>query len=186
MNFFDGVSGLVSGSTFLACAVFLLLSLRATNVIDQTMVAFLSVILGMSSLAFFLFDIPPAKILMGDTGSVLCGFLIAVLAIISGGKIATAFLVVGIPLLDAVFTLIRRVVKGQAPWKGDLQHLHHRLLSAGFSPRAVVWILLLCGAVFGGIALFLGSQQKAIALGLLAFFMMVLLVGLLLLKKDPS
>lgn len=186
MNFLDGVPGLVSGVTFLASVTIFFLSIRPGHLIDQTLVTYLSAILAAVSGAFFLFDFPPPKILMGDTGSVLLGFLIAILAIFSGGKIATAFLVMGFPLLDAVFTIVRRIANGQVPWKGDLQHLHHRFLKAGFSQRQIVLIVCLISALFGGTALFLGTQQKFFALVVLAVLMIAILTSLFFLTRIRS
>lgn len=178
MNFLDGVPGLVSGVTFLATVVIFLLSIRPGHTVDQTTVTLLSAILGACVLAFFVFDFPPPKILMGDTGSIMLGFLIAVLAIFSGGKIATAFLVIGFPLLDALFTVLRRIFQGQVPWKGDFGHLHHRFLKAGFTQRHVVLIVCLVSALFGGVALFFGSEQKFFALLALLMLMGFTLWGL--------
>jgi UDP-GlcNAc:undecaprenyl-phosphate GlcNAc-1-phosphate transferase len=116
------------------------------------------------------------------------GFLLAVFAIFSGGKIATAFLVLGFPILDAFWVITRRIVQGQSPMKGDLKHLHHRLVEVGLTDRkALIFIYLLC-AFFGGSAIFLGSTQKLyliIAMGLLMLIMASIIVfyGLKKLKK---
>ncbi|MEK7545393.1 MAG: MraY family glycosyltransferase [Patescibacteria group bacterium] len=171
MNFLDGVPGLVSGVSFLASLTIFFLSIRSGQTVDQTITSVTSLILAASALAFFIFDFPKPKILMGDSGSVILGFLIAVLAIFSGGKIATAFLVMGFPLLDALFTIIRRLVKKQSPFRGDLGHLHHRFLKAGFSERKTVLIICLIAAIFGSVSVFLGTQQKMIALFVLLFIM---------------
>ena len=116
---------------------------------------------------------------MGDTGSMFLGFLIAVFAIFSGGKIATAFLVLGFPILDAFWVITRRMVQGQSPMKGDLKHLHHRLLEVGLTERkALVLIYLLC-LFFGGSAVFLGSTQKLfliVAMGVLMVIMATTIV----------
>lgn len=183
MNFLDGVPGLVSGVAFLASVTIFFLSIRSGHVVDQTLVTYLSAILAACSAAFFLFDFPPPKILMGDTGSVMLGFLIAILAIFSGGKIATAFLIMGFPLLDALFTIVRRIAKRQAPWKGDLYHLHHRFLKAGFSQRQIVLFVCSISALFGGIALFLGTEQKFFALIVLAVLMGAILTSLFFLTR---
>ena len=101
MNFVDGISGLNSGVTFVAAMTIFFLSIHPSlheNPETQVAVATLAIILAAVALAFHFFDFPRAKILMGDSGSTLFGFLVAVLAIFSGGKVATAFLVLGIPI----------------------------------------------------------------------------------------
>ncbi|MFC1655916.1 glycosyltransferase family 4 protein [Patescibacteria group bacterium] len=189
MNFLDGLNGLVSGVGFIAAITVFILSIGEHNVIDQTTVATIAVILASTCLAFWFFDFYPAKILMGDTGSMFIGFLLAVFAIFSGGKIATAFLVLGFPILDAFWVITRRIVRGQSPMKGDLKHLHHRLVEVGLTDRkALVLIYLLC-TFFGGSAIFLGSTQKLyliISMGVFMVIMasMIVFYGLKKLKKS--
>ena len=179
MNFLDGLNGLVSGVSFIASITIFALSVSDFNIIDQTTVATLAIIIASSILAFWIFDFYPAKILMGDTGSMFLGFLLAVFAIFSGGKIATAFLVLGFPILDAFWVISRRIIQGISPMKGDLKHLHHRLVELGLSDRkALIAIYLLC-AFFGGSAVFLGSMQKLyliIAMGALMVIMATIIV----------
>ena len=175
VNWLDGLPGLVSGISILASVLLFVLSIRPHfHYIDQTDVAMFAIILAGASLAFWRFDFSPAKMLMGDTGSMFLGFMLAILSIFSGGKIATAFLIMGFPILDAFWVIVRRMAKGQSPLKGDLGHFHHRLLRAGFSERKViVFIYALC-ALFGGLALVLGSHGK-----LIAVFVMAILMGIL-------
>lgn len=141
---------------------------------SQIPVATMSIILFASALAFWFFDFYPAKILMGDTGSMFLGFVLATLAIFSGGKVATAILVMGFPLLDAIWVILRRIVSGKSPMKGDLKHLHHRFLQIGLSQRkALILIYLLC-ASFGGIAVFLEGIQKLYAIIVMGVLMIVM------------
>lgn len=174
MNFFDGVPGLLSGISFIAALVLFLLSLRVGHVVDQQQLIFLSIILAGICGAFVLFDFPTPKILMGDTGSMFLGFLLAVSAIFAGGKVATVLIVLGIPLLDAVWSIARRLLAGKSPFSGDLNHLHHRLLRAGLSQRKVLLIMYGVSALFGFITLFLSSYQKMLALGAILFAMLML------------
>lgn len=177
MNFVDGVSGLVSGVSFVAGLTIFFLSVNPglhENPQSQLPVALIALIIAMISLAFLLFDFPAAKILMGDTGSTFLGFMLASLAIFSGGKVATAFLVLGIPILDMIWVVLRRTMSGKKFWQGDLMHLHHRLLKLGFSRRQVVLLYLLITAVFGFSAVMLVSSQQK-------FFMVVALTVLMLL-----
>ncbi|MFA6024511.1 MAG: MraY family glycosyltransferase [Candidatus Gracilibacteria bacterium] len=183
-NWIDGVPGMANASAATASFILLLLSMRPDfHFVDQTLsIALSATILGLS-LGFLIFDFPKPKMLMGDTGSMLLGFLLAVTAIISGGKIATTILVLGFPILDFVWVILRRLFKGQSPFKGDLGHFHHRLLRAGFSDRQVVILFALTGGLFGGISLLLHTEGKLIALALLAGGMLVLLT-LLYAKKE--
>lgn len=175
MNFLDGISGLTSGITFIASMTLFFLSIHPdihAFPASQTTVATLALILAISSLAFWFFDFFPPRILMGDTGSTFLGFLLATLAIYSGGKVATAFLVLGIPILDMVWVVMRRIFEGKKFWEGDMKHLHHRLIDLGLSQRWILFIYYLISTIFGIFAvLFVSSEQK--------FFMLIALVVLM-------
>lgn len=178
MNFVDGISGLNSGVSAIAAFIIFLLSIHPSvheNPAGQFSVATIALIISALALAFFVFDFYPPKILMGDSGSTFFGFMIATLAIFSGGKVATAFLVLGLPILDMGWVVIRRILSGQSFWRGDLKHLHHRLLGAGFSERVSVLFYLFIVAIFGVMAVaFVSTNQKFfIIIGL--FILMILL-----------
>jgi UDP-GlcNAc:undecaprenyl-phosphate/decaprenyl-phosphate GlcNAc-1-phosphate transferase len=178
MNWLDGLNGLPSGVAAIAALTLFLLSIRPGihyDISSQVPVAMMSVILFAVALAFWLFDFHPAKILMGDTGSMFIGFLLAALAIFSGGKVATAFLVLGFPILDAIWVIIRRIVRGKSPLRGDLKHMHHRLLEVGLSERKALYLIYSLCAVFGGIAVFLEGIQKVYAIA--AMFVLMSLLG---------
>lgn len=187
MNFVDGIGGLSSGVGFIAGLAIFILSIHPGVHADpnsQVTVATLAIIVSMVSLAFLIFDFPKPKILMGDTGSTFLGFTLAVLAIFSGGKVATAFLVLGIPILDMIWVVLRRIITGQKFWKGDLKHLHHRLLEAGFSERKVVLLYLGLTVILGTLAVtFVTSQQKLFMLIALVILMGILAGSLALLPK---
>lgn len=187
MNFFDGVPGLLSGVSCIASLVLFLLAIRPQNMIDQTPVVIISLIVFGMTAAFVIFDLSPPKILMGDTGSMFLGFILAVSAILAGGKVATVFIVLGFPCLDAVWSIGRRIFSGMSPLKGDLDHLHHRLLRFGLKPWQVIFLLYLFSAAFGGAALFLSTYQKFFVAGAIA--VVIILVSVLLIwraKKKPS
>lgn len=182
-NWIDGVPGMSSASAAVSSFILLMLSLRPDfHAVDQTLAITLSAIILGLSLGFLIFDFPKPRMLMGDTGSMLLGFLIAVTAIVSGGKIATTVLVLGFPILDFAVVIGRRLVKGQSPFRGDLGHFHHRLLAAGLSERQVVILFAGTGAVFGALSLLLQTEGKLIAFAAIAFVMMLLL-SLLYRKK---
>lgn len=173
MNWLDGLSGLVSGIS--AQGGLILFFLSISPIVNQPEIATLALILGSIALAFCCFDFHPAKILMGDTGSMFLGFTLGVLAILSSGKIATAFLIMGFPILDALWVIVRRIRTGQSPFKGDLKHFHHRLLQIGLSARqTLILIYCLCG-VFGMSALFLNTWGKFVAI--VTMFVMMMIIG---------
>ncbi|MCK9186648.1 undecaprenyl/decaprenyl-phosphate alpha-N-acetylglucosaminyl 1-phosphate transferase [Candidatus Gracilibacteria bacterium] len=179
MNFVDGISGLNSGVSAIAFFVIFLLSIHPgihENPAGQFSVATIALILSALALAFFLFDFHPPKILMGDSGSTFFGFMVATLAIFSGGKVATAFLVLGLPILDMVWVVFRRILSGQSFWRGDLKHLHHRLLNAGLSEKMAVLFYLFVVAVFGFTAVsFVSADQKFFII--IGLFILMLLLG---------
>ncbi|MBT7736868.1 undecaprenyl/decaprenyl-phosphate alpha-N-acetylglucosaminyl 1-phosphate transferase [Candidatus Peregrinibacteria bacterium] len=190
MNFVDGIGGLSSGVTFVAGLTIFALSIHPgihENPESQIGVATIALIIAMISFAFLLFDFPKPKILMGDSGSTLLGFLIAALAIFSGGKVATAFLVLGIPILDMIWVVVRRTLKGKKFWQGDLLHLHHRLLGINLSERVVVLIYLFVTALFGIFAVtFVTTEQKLFILAALVILMLLLATALVLLPRKKQ
>jgi len=183
-KFLDGLDGLATGITAVGTSVVLALSL--TVVYFQPDVALLSVVALGALLGFLIFNFHPASIFLGEAGSTFVGFLIGVLAVISGGKLATALLVLGVPVLDVAFVVLRRVLRGgiSAAFKGDRTHLHHRLLNSGLSTRQVVFFYFALAGGFGVLTLFLQSKEKMIALGLL--FLLALLVALGLASKEKK
>ncbi len=177
MNFLDGLNGLSSGVAVIAALSLFLLSIRPEihyDIGSQIPVATMSIILFAGAFAFWFFDFYPAKILMGDTGSMFLGFVLATLAIFSGGKVATAILVMGFPLLDAIWVILRRIVSGKSPMKGDLKHLHHRFLQIGLTQRKALTLIYLLCASFGGIAVFLEGIQKLYAIIVMGILMIIM------------
>lgn len=139
-----------------------------------------------ASLGFLIFNFNPAKIFLGEGGSLFFGYALGVLAIISGGKIAIALLVMGIPILDVAWTILRRLASGKNPFRAaDRQHLHHRLLDSGLSPKLTVLVFYAGAAVFGLSGLFLQSRGKLWAL-LILIASMFLLVALLWYRRRTS
>lgn len=170
----DGLDGLVSGITAIGAAIIGLVSLFFF-VNEPT--ALLSFLAAGAFAGFLLWNFNPAKIFLGEAGSLLAGFLLGVLAIISGAKFAIALLVLGIPILDTAWIIFRRVViERRSPFQGDRKHLHFRMVDAGFTQRQTVLILWAVSALFGAAALFMQTQQKATALTLLVGVMVVLVL----------
>ncbi|MGE3278277.1 MAG: MraY family glycosyltransferase [Candidatus Altimarinota bacterium] len=187
MNWLDGAPGIVSGMSTIACMViYFLATMSDLHVIDQSTLSNMALIIGTSSFAFLFFDFPVPKVLMGDSGTMFLGLMIAVMAIFSGGKFATAFIVLAIPILDAAWTIVRRMLKGQSPFKGDFQHFHHELLRAGLSERQVNLFYYAVSLSFGYAALYLQSFGKLIAILLLFALMVVIRIGLIKKKSGRT
>ncbi|PIR53412.1 hypothetical protein COU76_01185 [Candidatus Peregrinibacteria bacterium CG10_big_fil_rev_8_21_14_0_10_49_10] len=162
LNWFDGIPGQVSVLAVIGFVTIGFLSLSAR--VNQPELAFLSFLLASIALGGLLFDLPPATALMGDTGAMFYGLLLGVLTIYAGGKVATAFLVLGVPLIDFAIVIFRRVLHHSPILQGgDNEHLHHRLLAKGWSQRQVILLTAVLGSTFGVSALFLSTVQKFIA-----------------------
>jgi len=143
LNWFDGIPGQVS---VLSTIGFLTIGfLSISERVNQPELALLAFVLAGIALACLLFDFPPPKVLMGDTGAMFFGLMLGVLTIFAGGKVATAFLVLGVPLIDSGLVIARRIAKGKSPFKGSTkgEHIHHRLLEKGWSERRII-LLRLC------------------------------------------
>lgn len=168
VNWSSGLDGQLSGVVPIAAITIAVLSFRFTEDITQWSVAILAAITAGAYLGFLPFHLYPQKIMPGYGGASLAGFLLAVLSILSGAKIATAILVLGLPLTDGVYTIIRRLAQGRSPFWGDRGHLHHRLLDLGWSKRKVASFYWLITAVLGAIALNLNSKQKFYTIVMLA------------------
>lgn len=181
MNWFDGLDGLTSGLSVIASIAMIFLALDP--IVNQPATALLAAIVAGATLGFLPYNWHPAKIFLGDTGSMFLGYMLGVFAIISGAKLATAALVLGIPILDAFWVIGRRLLAGQSPMKADRRHLHHRFLNAGFSQQITVLILYAISVLFGMIALTTGTQGKMQALVWLFALALSLAFGLIVLEK---
>lgn len=143
----DGVAGGVSTITLLT-----LFSLSIGVAVSQPANAMLAIIGAGATLGFLIFNLR-GKVFLGDTGSMFLGFLIGVLAIISGGKVATVFLVLAIPFLDALVVFITRIIHHQSPFMADRRHLIHRLLDRGMKKGQIIALFYCLSLIFGLIAL---------------------------------
>ena len=170
----DGLDGLVTGLTAIGALIIFLFTM--TTKYYQPDIGLAALILAAASFGFLFFNWHPAKIFLGEGGSLFLGYALGVLAIISGGKIAIALLVMGIPILDVAWTIIRRLAAGKNPFKfADRRHLHFRLLDLGLSVRKSVLLFYAVSLIFGSCALILQSIGKVLALAIL-FAIMVLVV----------
>ncbi len=185
MNWLDGIPGLASGISTIAQLAIFFLSIQQFHIVDQSAVITISSVLAASTFAFLFFDFPAPKILMGDAGSMFLGFMLGVLSILAGGKLATALLIMGFPVLDAFWVIAKRLIRGQSPFRGDISHFHHRLLFVGLSERGALFFNYMICAIFAMIAVALRSTfEKFVAF--LAVFAVMLLVGLFLFFRRKS
>ena len=172
----DGLDGLVGSIGTIATLIIFFVSLSWDVVGSTTSV--LSLALAGAILGFLLLNWHPAKIFLGEGGSTFIGFSLAVLAIVSGSKIATALLVMGLPVLDIVWVMVRRWQQGRPIWQGDNEHLHFRLLRAGLGQRRSVLFMSAISLCFGLTALLLTTKTKISALAFLLIFMLGLNIWL--------
>ncbi|NIW78140.1 MAG: hypothetical protein GWN16_01195 [Calditrichae bacterium] len=184
-KFLDGLDGLAVGIT--GIGAFMIFFLALYTKFFQPDVATLAVVVAGVMAGFLIFNFHPAKIFLGESGSTICGFLLGTLAIISGGKIATALLVMGIPVLDVLWVILRRIfIEKKSPFKGDRKHLHFRMLDLGLNQRQAVLFLYLIAALFGTATLFLQSKYKILTLGILGVVMVIMAIILVKSYKEES
>ena len=185
INFLDGLDGLASGVSAIAFFVIYILSINP--VINQPLSGIIALIALGAVLGFIPLNLNPAKIFMGDNGSMFLGFLLATLAIVAGSKVATALLVLGLPVFDGIWVATARIIKGKRPWTAGRDHLHHRLLNLGLSKRWVVIIFWAITALFGSISMIAGTWEKFVGLICL---LAILIVGTIIInilgKKNRS
>jgi len=181
-KFLDGLDGLATSVTSVGALMILLLSL--TVAYFQPDVALLSAVTLGALVGFLFWNVHPASIFLGEGGSTFVGYMLGILAVISGGKLATALLVLGIPLLDVVWVLGRRIRQGglRRVFQGDKKHLHHRFLKLGWGQTPIVLLYVVIASAFGVSALFLQSREKLVALLILG--MIMVLAAVLLVQKD--
>lgn len=162
-KFLDGLDGLVAGVTVIGALVIAAVSMMKE--VSQPDTAILAMIVAGAYLGFLRYNAAPASIFLGEGGSTMAGFLLGTLAILSGSKIATTLLVLGLPMFDAALVIIRRILQKKSPTAGDRSHLHFRLLDLGFSHRQVLLLYYFVAAFFGTCTLVLKGWEKLVAIG---------------------
>lgn len=171
INWSKGVDGQMPGITLVTAVVLGLLSLKfyAEGDLSQLNIAKLSFITAGVSGGFLVFNWYPSKILPGFSGSTILAYMLAVLAILSGAKVATALLVLAIPAIDFIYTFFRRILNGKSPVWGDREHLHHRLLDIGWSHRKISLFYILVSVMLGSVALLANTEEKLFTGAVVAF-----------------
>ena len=147
-----------------------------TQALHQDSVALLPLALLGALVGFIPFNFSPARVFLGSSGALFLGLAIGTISIIGSAKLASALLVIGIPILDTAWQIVRRIRDGRAPYQGDRGHLHFRLVDRGWSQRQVVLMLYAFSGTFGLIALVLPTPLlklfALLAMGLLTLGLM--------------
>ncbi len=184
VNFIDGLDGLAAGVSAISAGSMMVVALLLVPEANATASALvLAAILG-GCIGFIPYNFNPASIFMGDTGSTFLGFMLASMSVFGLFKTYTMisfvvpFLVLGLPIFDICFAVIRRVAKGQSPMHADRGHVHHRLIDMGFSQKQAVMISYLITVVLGICAVVLTDKGEIQALIFLAALVLVGTLGL--------
>jgi UDP-GlcNAc:undecaprenyl-phosphate GlcNAc-1-phosphate transferase len=172
INWSKGVDGQMPGFVAIAALFLGILSQRfIAHDVSTTNVLFFAVIISGVFVGFLPFNFFPQQIMPGYGGGALAGFWLGVLSILSFGKIGTFIVVLAIPMLDAIYTLFRRIKKGVSPFKADRGHLHHKLMELGWGKRRIAVFYWTITALLGCSSLFLSGVEKLMAFTLVAFLL---------------
>jgi UDP-GlcNAc:undecaprenyl-phosphate GlcNAc-1-phosphate transferase len=163
MNFIDGLDGLSGGISLFAAVTLGVIALPTSPLL-----AALSFTLAGALAGFLRFNFYPASIYMGTSGILAVAYALAVLALLGTAKVAAALLILGVPIIDALFVIVGRIAAGRSPYTPDESHIHRRLLSYGISHRGSVLVLYALTAALSILALLLtGSATLYAFMGLL-------------------
>ncbi|MES2211191.1 MAG: MraY family glycosyltransferase [Chloroflexota bacterium] len=173
MNFIDGLDGLSTGIAFIAALTLGILSL--TTLVNQPYVAVMCIAFAGGLLGFLRFNFQPASIFQGTSGVMFMGYTLAILSILGAAKVVVAILVLGVPIIDTFWVIVRRLLNGRSPFTPDRGHIHHRLLDLGLSHRRTVVLIYAICATLGALSLVVSTATQIYAfLGALMAFGVVL------------
>jgi UDP-GlcNAc:undecaprenyl-phosphate GlcNAc-1-phosphate transferase len=170
VNFLDGADGLAAG----VVAIVALVVMLAAGQLRQPEVVKLSGALAGCCAGFLLFNFPPARIFMGDSGAHFLGMALGMISILGVAKVAVAFalaapvLALAVPIADTGWAILRRRRQGTSVARPDLMHLHHRLQSFGLDPRQTCYVFYAASALLGGLGLTLFGHGRILAVALVA------------------
>ncbi len=179
VNLIDGLDGLAAGVASIASFTIMLIALEQNFVL----VAVLTAALAGAAVGFLKYNFNPAEIFMGDTGSMFLGFMLAGISVTGAVKSVAAIALVvpifalGLPILDTTFAIVRRIRGGVPIFKPDKGHLHHRLLSVGFTQRQAVLLMYVISALFGLSAIALTAVSSQIAVIILLVVVAAIIYG---------
>ncbi len=173
INFIDGLDGLSSGIALIAAATLGLISL--TTAVAQPFIGILCFGLTGALLGFLRWNFHPATIFIGTSGVMFVGYTLAVLSILGTAKVAVALLVLGVPIIDTFWIIVRRLATGHSPFTPDRGHIHHRLLDLGLSHSQTVLVIYGLCILLAVLSLVLtGTEQLGAFVGLAVLFGLVL------------
>ena len=179
VNLIDGLDGLAAGISIIAAITMAIVGYAS----GQAAMASMAMILIGATLGFLRYNFHPAKIFMGDTGSMFLGYNLAVFAVLGVAKsftllsLVTPILVLAIPILDTLFAIIRRKMNHKPIFKPDKHHLHHCLLNYGFSHRDTVLIIYAVSAILALCGLIMTYLNSTQGICLLAVISVVIIYG---------
>ncbi len=179
VNFIDGLDGLAAGVSAISAGTMLVVAMLLVP--EPNAMASAIVLAGLvgGCIGFIPYNFNPASIFMGDTGSTFLGFMLASVSIFGLFKtyavisFAVPFLLLGLPIFDICFAVLRRISRGQSPMHADRGHVHHRLIDMGFSQKQAVAICYLISAVLGLCAVVMADSGTAQALIVLAALLVI-------------
>ena len=186
VNFIDGLDGLACGISTISAVSLLIV----TILIGEFRVALLIAILAGSCVGFLPFNMTPAKIFIGDTGSAFLGYVLAVVSIQGVFKVQAVitfiipFLILGVPIFDTTFAIVRRLLTGRHPFSADSGHLHHRLVKMGFDKKQTVRILYAVSAMLGVSSVMLITQKILYAIIIIALSLAISVVMWIIFRDD--
>lgn len=182
INFIDGVDGL-AGSVITVNSIALALIAISTTPANPIS-ALIAFILAGSMLAFLTYNFNPARIFMGDSGALFSGFLLATLSItgvMKGAALAVLlpFIILAVPIIDITFASLRRILKGKSPFVADAEHIHHKLLKAGFSQKKTTAIMTSAAIAGGAIATYFVGSIKHYIIYVIALVLIMFCLSLI-------
>jgi UDP-GlcNAc:undecaprenyl-phosphate GlcNAc-1-phosphate transferase len=143
----------------------------------------LSFIVSGAYFGFLPFNFYPQKIMPGYGGGSIAGFMLGALSILSFGKLGTAILVLSIPIIDAFYTLLRRIINKKSPFIGDKGHFHHRLLEIGWGRRRIAIFYWSISVILGIASLFLSGFEKFLAFMSVGIILIIFMIAIEKLKN---
>ena len=187
VNFIDGLDGLACGVSAIATVTMFIIAV----LFGETYIALMMAALAGACLGFLPYNMNPAKIFMGDTGSMFLGYILATVSIQGLFKFyavisfAVPFILLGLPIFDTGFAIVRRLLKGQSPLQADRGHVHHRLIDLGFDQKQSVAILYAFSALMGLTAVILArtNESKLIILAIAVLVCFFLAMSLMSFEK---
>lgn len=175
INFIDGLDGLSSGVALIAAVTLGVISI--TGAATEPVVAVICAILAGALLGFLRWNFHPASIFIGTSGVMFLGYTLALLSLMGTAKVAVALLVLGVPIIDTFYIIVRRLYQGRSPFAPDRGHIHHRLLDMGLSHRQTVLLIYAICIGLGALSLVLsGTGQLYAFLGVFVVFGLVILL----------